>query len=558
MSEPWEGGPPASSEPSAEPRGPRDFLILVLLVLGALGLRSGSFSLVRDRGDQLLWAGVTANLAARGFPDGYTVRGIDLGYEEKPGGAMLVRFGPAVVGSESTAIVESGRAPSAGTGQLLRNFTEQQGEKYWDSPLFNQPPGFLLVLLGSHAVWGKTDDGFPILARDPRLVGAARAKIDEKLAPRAQEIRGRTDLTEEQRRHELEALGGVALETYDAWEAGYARSVAVAPPTSGPRAWAWAVLPDPWRLLVGEPDPHGIARAQLWATLPVVLADLLTVALLTLLGHAVGGRAGAVLAALAFATDPLGLFCGHRLLSNGPLAAACLATLAAERGALLEAEGSRRTRLSLLVGLLAGVAITIKVSAVFLLPALVVGRFLQDQLRPRSLVVLLAVALVLVAPWWWLQFQVHGNPWGMPFHQQDDRDLVSPWARLIHAREAIYYVTVIGRSPLVVLGLVAGLARLVVAARERWRDGASRETDLSNPLFAVAVILAAARFDEKEARHLLLAYPPLILEAVRALVAVHRGKPAVLVTGAGLGIAALLLWQATQGLGLAFDVARAP
>src|SRR5205823_6018435 len=96
----------------------------------------------------------------------------------------------------------------------------------------------------------------------------------------------------------------------------------------------------------------------------------------------------------------------------------------------------------------------------------------------------LGVALLFSAPWWALQAKVLGHPFGFAWRNQADRALVSPWGALVTSRGALYYAGTLTRSPLVLLGLVAGAFA--------WRKHAT-------PLaFAAAVLLAAARFEEKE------------------------------------------------------------
>src|SRR5207237_581363 len=63
-----------------------------------------------------------------------------------------------------------------GRGPLLEDFV-RQGEGYWDSPVVNQPPGFFVMLLASHALLGRSEDGFPLAARDPRAVAAWRSEF---------------------------------------------------------------------------------------------------------------------------------------------------------------------------------------------------------------------------------------------------------------------------------------------------------------------------------------------------------------------------------------------
>jgi hypothetical protein len=478
--------------------------LLALALAAGLALRLPGLALPHDRGDQLIWAGVARNVAERGR-EGYTLRGLAPSWTSLGGGAAIVSFECV-----------------AGKGPLLQQFMAD-GEKYWDAPLVNQPPGFFLVLLASHALLGRAGDGFPLAAHDPVAYSAAR-----------EEFRERNEAGYARRMAEIAAL--------PASEQPAARDALEGPLYREQGEWERALA----RRLVARP-PRGLVRAQLWATLPGLLADLATIALVFLGAHALGGRWAALLAGLAWASDPIALYCSERVLSNAPLATACALALALEA---LAAE-RKGARLSALVGLACAAAISIKVSAVFLLPAIVLGRLLRRDAksdpRPflRDLLVLAAVALAFSAPWWLLQWKVLGHPFGFAWRNQPDRVRVSPWGALVTGRGASYYVATLARSPLVVLGLAAG----VFAGRKH-----------ATPLiFSVAVIAAAARFEEKEARHLLLAYPPLVVfGSVLVARAARREGLRRLVPALVLVVAAALVWQASAGLGLALDPAEAP
>jgi hypothetical protein len=495
------------SEAPAERWKLGDALALAGVLALAFALRAHALSMTHDRGDQLMWAGVARHIAAEGA-EGYTLRRVDEREELLADGAAFLRFDVAAVG----------------TGSLLEAFC-QTGERYWDAPLVNQPPGFFAVLLASHAILGEPGDGFPLLARSTQARLLGLTQVERMFGPRRDELLSRPASPE--RDAELLELQGRAMNKTTEWERGVAERIAAHPPA-------------------------GAVRAQLWAVLPVLLADLGTVALLFVMVRRAGGALAGALAALAFATDPLALFCAHRLLSNAPLAFACLATLALEHEALA-ASGKRRLALSLGTGVAAGLAISIKVSAVFLLPAVVANRALRGELRDRSLALLLGVALALVTPWWLLQWRVLGHPLGLAWRNQPNRVAESPWGALVMGRDAAYYASSLARSPLVAAGIVAAVASIVRAARDRGKP----LVDATGALFALAVILVAARWEEKEARHLVHAYPPLVLEGALALAGLARGRKGALLASAA-AVAAVSAWQASRGLALAFDVANPP
>lgn len=488
-----------------------DGLLLVLVLAAAAVLRAPGLALPHDRGDQLIWAGVSQNVHERGTA-GYTLRGLEPRYAPTGGGAAIVSF----------SCVE-------GRGPLLEQFMAE-GERYWDAPMVNQPPGFFLLLLASHAVLGGANDGFPLVAKDPRAFAVARAEFvannGEFYERRLEQIAALPEAERGPARHELEEQ---LLRQQGQWERDLTRRLVAAPPR----------------------DPGGVKlwRVQLWAMLPVLLADLVTVALVFGAAHALGGRWAALLAGLAWTTDPLALYCAGRLLSNAPLAAATALALALEAYAAraVTADGvppRRRLALAAAIGAACALAITIKVSAVFLLPAIVLGRLVRRDLG-WDLAVILGVALAVAAPWWALQARVLGHPFGFAWRRQADHAVVSPWGALVAGRGAGYYAGVLLRSPLVVLGAIAGAFA--------WRRHAAPVA------FSVAVIAAAMRFEGKEARHVLLAYPPLVVAASVGLVKVlgDRKRPALAVTG-GVLLGALLLWQGAYGLELALDPGRAP
>jgi hypothetical protein len=468
----------------------------------ALFLRAPGLALPHDRGDQLIWAGVAQNIHGRGLA-GYTLRGLEPRYRALGDAAAIVTF----------ACVE-------GKGALLESYIAQ-GEKYWDTPVVNQPPGFFLVLLASHALVGRGDDGFPLVGRDPRAVARWRADFmarNDFYPRRLDEIATLPESEREPARHALDEQLLIAQGQNE-------RDLA--------------------SRLVRSP-PRGAIRAQLWATLPVLLADLVTVLLVFGASHALGGRWAALLAGLAWATDPLALYCSERLLSNAPLAAASACALALEAfvASRPSSEARRSVKLAALVGVACAAAMTVKVSAVFLLPAVVFGRWMRGEVG-RELTVLLVAALAPVAPWWALNTRVLGHPFGMAWRQQQDWLAVSQWGQLVVGRGPLYYAQTIVHSPFVALGALAGAVA--------WRRQPCAIA------FSLAVLAAAARFDGKEARHLLLAYPPLVVASSVAIAKLAgRARSAALAIAIAIVIGAVLSWQGAAGLSVVLDPARAP
>jgi len=498
------------------------WLLACALVVAAL-LRVPTLMLPHDRGDQVIWASVARNVAERGRA-GYTLRGLDPSFGGIEGGAAVMSF----------TCVE-------GKGRVLESFVAG-GEKYWDSPLVNQPPGFFAVLLASHAILGSGADGFPLLARDPLAERTANVILDREEGPefrrRFAQIQKLPEGEREQAVHELEKE---AFARQTKWQKDLVASLLRHP--------AWSAV-----------------RAQLWATLPPLLADLATLAIVFVAAFSLGGRWAALLAAGLWACDPIAIFCADRVLSNTALTAACALALLLEGISLSREKES--LGLAVAIGLACALAISIKVSAVFLLPAIVVGRFLRGRFD-RDAVIAVGLALLLSVPWWIVQWRVHGHPFGFAWRTQGDRMLVSPWGRLVTSQGPLYYALTLARSPAVALGVVAGFwliraphpnpppasrgegagVLLPPAQRGRGRVGGT-------PLmFSLLVLAAAFSFEEKEARHLLLAYPPLVVFASAWMATRAEKGPSVPWI---VGIIFLLLWQAIHGLALAIDVVTTP
>lgn len=154
-------------------RGLLDVLGLGGVLAVTLALRLGGLATLHDRGDQLIWAGLARNAAARGL-EGYTVRGIDTRLQVVPG-----RRDVALWRAELAPILSGGQ----GSGSLVEGLVAS-GEKYWDAPLANQPPAYTAVLVASHALLGHRDDGWPLVGRAPSYADGhpGSAPDEERLA----------------------------------------------------------------------------------------------------------------------------------------------------------------------------------------------------------------------------------------------------------------------------------------------------------------------------------------------------------------------------------------
>src|SRR5262249_55482417 len=134
---------------------------------------------------------------------------------------------------------------------------------------------------------------------------------------------------------------------------------------------------------VARDPPLEAVRAQLWATWLPLASDLATVALLWVAGVLVlRSRRAALALAFAFAVDPLAIFAASRVLSNSTLTTASLTAVLAWHAAE-ERDGRAREIGLALAGVVVAFAISVKVSAIFLLPAGVVAAFSKGRLRDR-------------------------------------------------------------------------------------------------------------------------------------------------------------------------------
>lgn len=483
----------------------RDALALALVLGLAALLRLGTLGLLHDRGDQLIFAGLAAHLSARGT-DGYTLRHVDYRYEPLGAGATLVRF-----------------SAGAGEGKLLKVLKEG-GEGFWDSPLASQPPVYPLVLLASHAALGAPGDGFPLLGRDHAWL--VRSFREERGAAFAAERDALERLPESARASAREDLGRRLEDELVGREAALARALVVAPPA-------------------------GAVRAQLWATLPQGLFDLATVALVYLVARP-GGRRVAALAALAFACDPLGLFAAHRVLAN-PLVT-LLALLALAVGDPDPDERSVARGVG--AGLLAGLAALTKVSGALVVPALLLARRARRGRFDASDVALVAAFAALACPWWLYRASVLEHPFAQDTALQAGL-AASSWALKTTGRSPAYYALVLARSPIAALGLVLSC---VTASRALagLRRGERAPAGLALAVFGPLVLAAAAVFPGKEARHILFAYPALLVAGSSGVVQLWtwvgpRGRAVLAVL-----VALLLGLESYTGLGWALDVGRPP
>jgi hypothetical protein len=476
--EPGSGRPEPQASRRAKSLRALDLAALAALLALAASLRVGTLGLLHDRGDQLVWAALARNVSDQGLA-GYTIRGIDTRWQVVPGSdeVALARAEPATVGS----------------GTLVSGLVAA-GEGYWDAPLANQPPGFTALLVASHRLLGRADDGFPLLGRAPVLASARP--------------------------------GGATAE-----EALARRTVAAPPP--------------------------GVVRAQLWATLPPLVSDLATVALLWLAGvRILRSRRAGLVAAAAFATDPLALFCSHRLLSNSTLATLCLATaLAWHESERLE--GRRRLLGLALAGAVAGFAIAVKFSAVFLVPAAVVAAVFPRRRGLLGISLFAAIPLVLNAPWWLLQWKALGNPFGFAWEKTSHWPEGSAWGALVTERGLDYYPFILLHSPLVFAGAIQAIA-VLARPRERERLGFVAA-------FVLLVLLAAhLHSGGKEARHLILVYPACLVvaasgvERARQWFAAATRSPFLARAVVGVGLALVFFVQGGVGLGWAWATAHVP
>ena len=129
------------------------------------------------------------------------------------------------------------------------------------------------------------------------------------------------------------------------------------------------LIPAPWELAFVGGDTAALPRIYLLGRLISVVAGVLTTVLVVALGREVAGPAAGWAAGVAYALAPLAVVEAHYLTSDVTMSALVAgATLAAVR-----ALGRGSPRLLALAGLLLGLAITAKYSAVFAAPGLLVA-----------------------------------------------------------------------------------------------------------------------------------------------------------------------------------------
>jgi hypothetical protein len=413
-----------------------------------------------------------------------------------------------IAGREDVSFARAELAPltsgSEGSGELVRGLVAS-GESYWDAPLANQPPGFTALLVFSHWLFGHEGDGFPLLARSP--------------------------------------IPGVRPASADA-ETALARRVAASP-------------------------PEGAVHAQLWAAALPVASDLVAVALLWLaVVKVLGSRRAALVAAVAYATDPLALYASHRILSNSTLAAASIATLIAWDGAERR-KGRDRLLWLWLAGTFAAFAVAVKVSAIGLLPAAVIASWASRRKLDPGALLFLVVPVALNAPWWILNARVLGNPLGNPWERVPDWNLHSAWGQHVTSHGPAYYLGVLASSPLVLGGALTAVLVLLRGSGALGAPEPKLDRRRSSLVFAASfglLVIAAAHGHSggKEGRHILLAYPLLLVIAVRAIDPARRALAAffknarmadvVLV----LVLGALFFGQASHGLAVAYATGSPP
>jgi hypothetical protein len=120
------------------------FLILFFLVLTfSYILRSGTFYLPHNHGDQIQYLGLAMKLDREGFRQGYNLNGINVGKTED---GYLLGIVPAEEGDKGT---------------LLKSLPD-----YYDEPLFHKPPLFKYALMLSHRIFANDN---PYLAVNVNL-----------------------------------------------------------------------------------------------------------------------------------------------------------------------------------------------------------------------------------------------------------------------------------------------------------------------------------------------------------------------------------------------------
>jgi len=308
----------------------------------------------------------------------------------------------------------------------------------------------------------------------------------------------------------------------------------------------------------------GLSHAQGYRFGAFLLAAFLTF-VLSLLGHDLAGRAGALLAPGLFWLVPRHFYHAHPAVLDMPVTALWLATVFAYRKCLVGRDDRRAyLRWSLAAGALFGATIAVKHNGWFLPPLLLVHWLathfaavrrgtLAERLRALPLAfACMAVLgpLILFATWPWLWHQPLGRLREyFAFHLGHEN---YPWHYLgTVLREPPFPVLypfvvtalTVPAAPLAAMagGLAHSLRRLVMAVRGTGDASISDEALLlANALFPMLIVAWPTVPHFGGVKHWLPAMPFLALLGARALAAAGRrlwpAHPA-LVTGAVAGLA---------------------
>jgi 4-amino-4-deoxy-L-arabinose transferase-like glycosyltransferase len=289
-----------------------------------------------------------------------------------------------------------------------------------------------------------------------------------------------------------------------------------------PRAERDFDLPANWRFVwAGGAEANAVAHGsrEHWpwrgAVLAWHLARLVNVAVgaatvvLTFLAARRLGGAAATVAAAAVALNPQFLFTSGLLTNDALLVALCAATLCLLTGG--RATAGRAAAL----GVLAGLALLTKSSAVVLLPLglgwcvaaeLQLARTERTIGRAAARAALLCGAAALVAGWWYVRnWQLYGDPLGLAIFQAEfttqafDPLRPAAWAGALATLGGSFWARfgwMNVRPPAWVTWVYAaatalGLAGALVDALRRWRAGRAAELAWAWPLAAMPLLALA-------------------------------------------------------------------
>lgn len=281
--------------------------------------------------------------------------------------------------------------------------------------------------------------------------------------------------------------------------------------------------------------PEFFFRAQLWAVIVPLVSNLLVILFTYLLARRLFGDREGLYAAAIMAFNPIGVVSSNRLLTEDLSGCLSIAAVWCFLGAL------RRSRWlgAFGAGLLAGLAILAKQSAMLVLPALglyacAVAVRRVDRSRPGpffaavfnpAVVCLIAGAAWVSLHWFIKVYQVYGTPFYEPTAQEILQGDQTGWHEVLNRRPPaaiLYTVGLCYLCPPMFVGYLSAirswLGRHVASARSAY----TWPQLLLWTWFLAFFVYFAVRGESKEQRYLLPAHPALAILSASMLAGIRE------------------------------------